>query len=71
VFFGAITHEVNRRLPDLSVREWVVLLPILMFIVWIGVYPGAFTAKTEVSAQALIAQVHGKTAVKAAMAVPR
>jgi NADH-quinone oxidoreductase subunit M len=70
VFFGAITHEVNRRLPDLSVREWVVLLPILVFIVWIGVYPAAFTAKTEVSAQALIAQVQGKAAVKAAMAVP-
>src|SRR5262245_31602958 len=71
VFFGVITHEVNRRLPDLSVREWAVLLPILVLIVWIGVYPAAFTAKTEVSAQALIAQVQSKATIKAAMAGPR
>jgi NADH-quinone oxidoreductase subunit M len=62
VFFGAVTHEANRRLPDLSLREWAVLLPILLFIVWIGVYPRAFTGMTEASTQALLAQVQSKAA---------
>ncbi len=29
VIFGVVTKEANRRLPDLSVREWAILLPIL------------------------------------------
>jgi len=67
VIFGEVTHEENRRLPDLSPREWVILVPVLVFIVWIGVYPVAFTAKTEASVQALITQVLTKAAATAAM----
>ncbi len=67
VIFGEVTHEENRRLPDLSPREWVILVPVLVFIVWIGVYPVAFTAKTEASVQALITQVQTKAAATAAM----
>ena len=65
VVFGVITNEANRRLPDLSGREWAVLLPILLLIVWIGVYPVAWSGLTEVSAQALIAQVQSKAAAAA------
>ncbi len=67
VIFGEVTKEANRRLPDLSLREWVVLLPVLLFIVWIGVYPGAFTGMTETSVQALITQVQSKAAATAAL----
>jgi NADH-quinone oxidoreductase subunit M len=62
VIFGPITHEANRRIPDLSPREWAVVAPTLLFIVWIGVYPLAFTGKTEASVEALIAQVQAKAA---------
>ncbi len=62
VFFGAITKESNRRLPDLSAREWAILVPVLLLIVWIGVYPASFTGRTEASVQALIAQVQSKAA---------
>jgi NADH-quinone oxidoreductase subunit M len=68
VIFGEITHEENRRLPDLSVREWVILVPVLACIVWIGVYPVALTSKTEASVQALITQVQVKAAASTAMA---
>jgi len=65
VIFGVVTNEANRRLPDLSGREWAILLPILLFIAWIGVYPTTFTGLTEVSVQALIAQVQSKAAASA------
>jgi NADH-quinone oxidoreductase subunit M len=68
VIFGEVTHEENRRLADLSVREWAVLVPVLVFIVWIGVHPTAFTGLTEASVQALISQVHAKAAATAALA---
>ena len=71
VIFGEITHEENRRLPDLTPREWAVLVPVLLFIVWIGVYPVAFTGKTEASVQALIAEVESKASVSRAAAPAR
>jgi len=71
VIFGVITNEANRRLPDLSAREWAILLPILLLIVWIGVYPASFTGMTEASVEALIAQVQAKAAAPAsALLVP-
>jgi len=63
VVFGEVTHEENRRLTDLSPREWAVLVPVLLFIVWIGVYPAAFTGKTEATIAALLAQVESKASV--------
>jgi NADH-quinone oxidoreductase subunit M len=62
VAFGPLTQDANRQIADLSPREWAVLLPVLVFIVWIGVHPTTFTGKTEASIQALIAQVEAKTA---------
>src|SRR5438094_3903297 len=61
VIFGEITHEANRALPDLTPREWAVLVAVVVLIVWIGVYPGAFTGTTETAVEALIAQVQSKT----------
>src|SRR5256885_685706 len=64
VIFGAVTHEANRGLRDLSPREWALLAPIVVLIVWIGVYPTAFTGKTEATIEALIAQVQAKANVQ-------
>ena len=63
VIFGELTHEANRRLTDLSPREWALVIPLIVFIVWIGVYPAAFTGPTEASIDALIAQVESKASV--------
>ena len=63
VIFGELTHEANRRLTDLSPREWALVVPLIVFIVWIGVYPAAFTGPTEASIDALIAQVESKASV--------
>jgi NADH-quinone oxidoreductase subunit M len=68
VIFGEVTHEENRTLRDLSPREWALMAPVLLFIVWIGVYPVAFTGKMEATVDALIAQVQSKASV--AMAQP-
>jgi NADH-quinone oxidoreductase subunit M len=63
VVFGEVTREENRRLTDLCPREWAVLVPVLILIVWIGVYPVVFTGKTEATIAALLAQVESKASV--------
>ena len=44
------------------------LVPLLLLIVWIGVYPTPFTAMTEPSVQALIAQVRAEASRRRAAA---
>jgi NADH-quinone oxidoreductase subunit M len=63
VIFGEIRHPENERLHDLTPREWAVTIPLVIFIVFIGVYPAAFTARTEATIEALIAQVQSKAGV--------
>jgi len=48
VVFGEVTRDANRRLTDLTTREWAVLVPVLALIVWIGVYPAAFAEAIRV-----------------------
>jgi NADH-quinone oxidoreductase subunit M len=63
VAFGEVTRDENRRLTDLTPREWAILVPVLLFIVGIGVYPAPFTGPTEATVEALIAQVLTKASV--------
>lgn len=42
LFLGEVTKDENRNLKDLNWREIITLLPILVFIFWIGLYPKPF-----------------------------
>ncbi len=55
VFLGALKVEKNRGLPDLSLREWVVLVPLVVFMFWLGVGPGLVLDKIEPSLQRVLA----------------
>ncbi len=57
VFFGPITNKKNESLKDLNVTEWATLLPLLVFIVWIGVHPNTFLSKFTVSIEHFLSQV--------------
>ena len=53
VLFGPVIHEENRKLADLNLREVGLMLPLFVFVVWIGVQPNAFLGKAEGSLEAL------------------
>lgn len=57
VMFGPVTHEENRELADLNGRETGTLLAIILFIFWIGIFPGTFMNKTEATVVKLITKV--------------
>jgi len=42
LFLGPVTKEENSQLKDINWREILVLLPLLVFIFWIGLYPKPF-----------------------------
>ncbi|MFH1844516.1 MAG: NADH-quinone oxidoreductase subunit M [bacterium] len=54
VFLGPSRNEKNLGLPDLSLREVVVLLPIAIFIIWLGIKPGLVLDRLEPSIERLL-----------------
>jgi NADH-quinone oxidoreductase subunit M len=62
VMFGAITHEENRALKDLNLREIVTLVPIIIMIVWMGVFPKFFFKKMDLSVQRFLYDVKARYA---------
>jgi len=42
MFLGEVTNDKNKTLKDLSAREIVILVPLLVMIFWIGLYPQPF-----------------------------
>jgi len=65
ILFNSLDKAENEHLPDLTIRELVVLTPLLACIVWIGVYPAPILRRTQASAQALVDEVRGPHPVPA------
>jgi NADH-quinone oxidoreductase subunit M len=57
VVFGESRNPENAKLVDLSAREIGLLLPIVLFIFWIGIYPGTFLSKSESTVQRVVQKI--------------
>lgn len=54
VMFGTIENPANSHLEDMNKKEWIMVVPIVLFIVWIGVYPSMFMKYSENSTRKLV-----------------
>jgi NADH-quinone oxidoreductase subunit M len=57
MFFGEIENEKNKLLPDLNLREWGYMLPLVIMSLWIGIYPGPFLRYIEKPVNAVVKQL--------------
>jgi len=68
--FGPVTHEVNKTLPDLNLREYAILLPLVAMAFWIGIYPKPFFAYLEKPVQRIVQQVNPSFYLNASVPPP-
>jgi len=54
VFFGSVTQDKNRVLPDLDIRERGILFVMAALILWMGIGSPFFTRRTEAYAQSVL-----------------
>ena len=54
VVYGALTKESLKGLLDLSTREKVILYPLVILVIFYGVYPSALLNPTTASVEALV-----------------
>jgi NADH-quinone oxidoreductase subunit M len=60
VIWGEITNEKNKSLLDLVGREYVMLIPLLILMVWMGVYSSYFLRPMDASVMKLMNQVQNR-----------
>jgi NADH-quinone oxidoreductase subunit M len=60
VFFGDITHERNRTLPDASAREKGILVTMAVVTLWMGIGSVFITLRTDAASQTVIDQVEAR-----------
>ncbi|WP_447973711.1 complex I subunit 4 family protein [Nitrospira sp. Kam-Ns4a] len=62
--FGPLTRGAGQAVPDLNVRERVIVVSLCVMIFWIGLYPAPFLRMMNGSVQALVERLEkGTTAV--------
>jgi NADH-quinone oxidoreductase subunit M len=42
VFYGETREEVRSHMPDMNLREWVAVVPLIVMMIWMGVYSQSF-----------------------------
>src|SRR5256712_5152525 len=57
VFFGPVTKEENRSVPEIAWNEVAAMVPLVVLMVWIGVHPNTFLRKMSPSVRKLMTTV--------------
>jgi len=60
MFFGEITIEENRNLPDVNKRELLALIPLSIITVWLGIYPKPILEPINNSVESVVQLMHDK-----------
>ena len=61
VIFGTITRADLRNILDLSPREKFVFAPLLVLVLWMGIYPSSFLHPIQASVDHIVAQATAAT----------
>jgi len=59
-FFGEVTKEENKNLPDLNKKELFALIPLVIISVWLGVYPKPILQPINNSVESIVQLMHDK-----------
>ena len=58
VMFGPVTNPVNEHLPDLNMREYATLIPLVLLAFWIGIYPKPLFTVLDAPVRQIVEQVN-------------
>ena len=68
-FFGTITNKANEMLEDLNGKEKLSLIPLVMVVVWLGVYPKPILEPIDNSVKTLVQFMHDKATTEEAKSI--
>jgi len=65
-FFGPVTNEANKTLKDLDSRETWSLVPLVLIVIWLGIYPKPVLEPIDNSVKAMLVFMDEKAITKEA-----
>ncbi len=65
-FFGPITNEANKTLKDLNAKETWSLVPLVLIVIWLGIYPKPVLEPIDNSVKAMLVFMDEKAITKEA-----
>ncbi|MBA3340305.1 MAG: NADH-quinone oxidoreductase subunit M [Gemmatimonadaceae bacterium] len=71
ILFNPLDKPENESIPDLNWREVALMTPLVVVIIWLGVYPAPVLRRMETAAQALVTQVEKGAGLPASAPGPR
>ena len=71
VFYGKVTNDHNKGLPDLSFREWAIIGPLAAAAIGMGVVPNVFLKPMEPAVQRLVDRVQSRQPMQAEAVLPK
>jgi len=60
MFFGEVTREENKNLPDVNKRELIALVPLVIITIWLGIYPKPVLGPINTSVESVVQLMHEK-----------
>jgi len=60
LFYGEITNDANRDLPDVNKREMLALIPLVIIAIWLGIYPKPVLDPINNSVESIVQLMHDK-----------
>jgi len=70
IIYQRLDKPENEGLPDLTRREYAILVPIIVMILWIGVYPKPFLHRIEQSVEHFVMQAEQGSHLPVPVAAP-
>jgi NADH-quinone oxidoreductase subunit M len=58
VFYGVTAAAVKSHMPDLGLREWAAIVPLIVMMVWMGVYSQSFLPPVSKATARVLEQTH-------------
>ena len=62
VFFGNVSDKTKHHMPDFNGREWACAIPLVVMMVWMGMYPQTFLPAVSETNAKILGQSQSKVA---------
>ena len=70
VFFGRPTEDLTHHMPDMVPREYFVMVPLIVMMVWMGTFPQSFLPSISATNTAILAPIEAKKEIQVRNASP-
>ena len=71
ILFNKLDKPENEHIPDLNWREVALIAPLIVVIIWLGVYPAPVLRRMETASQALVTRVQTQSSPSVSLSLSR